>query len=302
MKATAESITAGVDLSGKTAIVTGSTSGIGREAARVLALRGATTVFACRNVSKGQKIVDELALPDEARARCLVRNCDLAALPTVRALVDAQQAPVDILLLNAGVFGGPFQLTADGLDYTYSSNYAGHFLLLHELGVRGLLSPSLRAIATLSENVRLNPFLRPDIEMLVDPTAKRHGRTASPNAKVLMLLAMLHLSRKAASIGLGGASFDSCDPGPTLTDNVNQVGPVLGAIAKAMAPILFKPVERGASVLVWAATSPELAGGSGRIFTSSLSPAKIPARWLEADGESCWRATEKKLGLSSWSV
>lgn len=302
----AESITATVDLRGQTALVTGASSGLGLELARVLLLRGARVHLAVRNVDKGRAVLAAASLPDEARARGSVLACDLADLASVRAALETLAAngqPIDRLALNAGVFGLPYRLTGDGLEYTFASNYAGHFLLLHGLLTRGLLPPDARVLATLSENVRLNPLLRADVEMLVDPERHRgrFGKNASPNAKVLMTLAMQRFGRVAATTPWAGVAFDGCDPGGTLTDNVNQLGPVLGAITRALAPMIFKPVGQGAAVMAWALTDPALPGAPPRIFKSGLTAVAIPGRWTDADrAEAAWLATEAKLGLSAW--
>jgi WW domain-containing oxidoreductase len=308
VKPTAESVSEGIDLTGKTAFVTGATSGLGREAARVLALRGARVIFPCRSELKGREVVAEIArLLPEAASRCEVHACDLASLRTVRGLLDRlenEERTIDLLMMNAGVFNLPYRLTEDGLEATYASNYGGHFMLLHGLLTRGLLARDARVVATLSEAVRLNPFLRADIPMLVDPEAhagRFSRRSASPEAKVLTTLALQRFSRVAPGTRYANVAFHGCDPGPTLTDNINQVGPVLGFLARATSSILFQPVEQGAALLVWVATSP--AGGlpSGRLFTRRLEEAPMPKRWTDPRvAEDAWRATEAKLGLPAF--
>ncbi len=306
MKPTAESVTTSLSLHDKTAIVTGASSGVGLELARVLALRGATVILACRNVDKGRSAIERAALPDEARPRCLVRACDLAVRASVDRFADelaTEGRAIDRVALNAGVFGLPYRLTGDGLEYTYASNYAGHFVLLHRLLTDGRLTAQARVLGTLSENVRLNPFIRADLPMLVDPAAhaQRFGSYASPNAKALLLLALQRCARRVAGTALAGVSFNACDPGATLTDNVNQLGKVGSALAKLFAPLLMQPVEQGAAVLAWALSEPSLDGKTGQYWKPSLQAAKIPKRFAdEATAEAAWRASEARLGLAPW--
>lgn len=309
MKQTAESVTAGLDLTGKTAIVTGATSGLGREAARVLALRGARVVAPCRDATKGQRVAAEIAasLPDGARGSVDPRACDLTSMAAVRRLVSSlaeEHTTVDIVLLNAGVFNLPFQLTDEGLERTFAANFAGHFVLFHAMLDQRVLSPDARVAATLSEAVRLNPFLRVDLEMLTNPRAheRRFSRhRASPDSKVLTTLALQHFSRVTAGTPFERVSFDGCDPGPTLTDNVNQGGPVLNALARVAGALVMKPVERGAAVLVWAVTHPAASGGSARLFTNELRDVGIPKRWRDAEvAERVWREAEERLGVERW--
>jgi WW domain-containing oxidoreductase len=305
-KPSAESLTQSFDLTGQTALVTGASSGLGLELTRVLLLGGARVHLAVRNVDKAHGALDAARLPAEARARANVLHCDLAALQTVRAaleVLDLEGRPIDRIALNAGVFGLPYRLTEDGLEYTFQSNYAGHFLLLHGLLVRGLLAQKARVVATLSENIRLNPFLKADLEMLVDPETHRDrfGKQASPNAKVLMTLAMQHFLRVAQGTPCESVSFDGCDPGGTLTDNVNQLGPVIGAIAKVLAPAIMKPVGQGAIALAWPLCAPTLPGASPRIFRANQDAVPIPKRWTDpALAARVWTETEQKLSLPAW--
>lgn len=314
MKSTAESVTAALDLLDRTYLVTGASSGVGLEAARVLALRGARVLFACRNVKKAEAVIAAAALPDGARARCVVEACDLASLASAHAMVDRLQearVAIDGVALNAGVFGMPYRLTDDGLEYTYASNYAGHFVLLHGLLQHRLLAPTGRVLATLSENVRMNPFLRADLPMLLAPEENRRkfGSYASPNAKVLMALALEHAITRTEGTVYTAARFDGCDPGGTLTDNVNQLGKVGGFFAKALAPLLFKPVEEGAAVIAWAmchpslSTSSEPADRAFRYYTPDLAKRALPTRWQKPElAAEVWAKSEAKLGTGSLSL
>jgi hypothetical protein len=140
--------------------------------------------------------------------------------------------------------------------------------------------------------------------MLEDPTVNRHRyqRTmSSPNSKVLLALMMTEFTRRIKSTTSPGVSFNSGDPGATLTDNVNQLGGVLGILSRALGPILFKSVEHGAAVLAWAATSPELSGTSGQCYSHDLKRMKLPAKCTNAESaRQAWDATESALKLKSW--
>ena len=306
MKPTATSVTEGIDLSGTTAIVTGSSSGLGRECARVLALRGAKVLLACRNPTKAEAVIRAFAdtIGADATKRCVVMPCDTASMRSVHAMTDAVVAgrqSVDFLFLNAGVFGLPYHLTEDGLEYTFAANYVGHFLMVHELARGRSLAAQARIVATMSEGAYRNPFSRLDLEMLAHaPEAERRFSklSASPNSKVLLALSMAELSRRVQGTSLAGVTFNAGEPGPTKTDNINQGGPVLRFFGRTLGPLFMKSVGEGSAVLLWAATSPDLAGQTGKLFGASFEEIRVPKRFADPRlAEGAWTKTEESLGL-----
>src|SRR3984893_6981525 len=123
------------DLNGRSVIVTGSNSGIGRAAARALADAGARVVLAVRDVDKGQAAA--ATMPGETD----VRRLDLASLASVRAFAASWQGDIDLLINNAGVMIPPLSRTADGFELQFGTNHLGHFaltnLLLPHVAVAG---------------------------------------------------------------------------------------------------------------------------------------------------------------------
>lgn len=311
MKRTGEDITAGLDLKERTALVTGASSGLGRECARVLALRGARVLLACRNAAKADAVVREFgdAIGREAAARCEVRACDTASMASVRALAGkilAERRPVDWVFLNAGVFGLPYQLTAEGFEYTCAANYVGHFLLVHTLASGGGLTPRGRLVATISDGAYRNPFSKVDLEMLAharDNASRFSGSMASPNSKVLLMLMLSEFARRTRDTALAAVTFNGVDPGTTKTDNVNQIGAVLRSAAKLFGGLVFKPVAEGVAPLLWAAISPQLAGQSGHLYSHAFEEvAKLPVKCRDPDlAAQAWRATEEALGLTPFA-
>jgi NAD(P)-dependent dehydrogenase (short-subunit alcohol dehydrogenase family) len=115
------------DQSGRTAIVTGANSGIGRAAATALAANGAHVVIAVRNLDKGREAAATMTGSVE------VRELDLASLESVRAFADAWDGPIDLLINNAGVMIPPLSKTADGFELQFGTNHLGHFALTNRL-------------------------------------------------------------------------------------------------------------------------------------------------------------------------
>jgi NAD(P)-dependent dehydrogenase (short-subunit alcohol dehydrogenase family) len=115
------------DMTGRTAIVTGANSGIGRAAARALAGAGARVVLAARDTTKGRDAA--ATMPGETE----VRELDLASLASVREFAAAWQGDLDLLINNAGVMAPPLSRTADGFELQFGTNHLGHFALTNLL-------------------------------------------------------------------------------------------------------------------------------------------------------------------------
>ncbi|HEV8459986.1 MAG TPA: SDR family NAD(P)-dependent oxidoreductase, partial [Gaiellaceae bacterium] len=130
------------DQSGRTAVVTGGSGGLGLETARALAARGATVIVACRDVAK---------VP--TRESFQVVRLDLASLASVREAAETIRATaprLDLLINNAGVMTIPFDLTADGFERTFATNHLGHFALTGLLLDRLLATPGSRVVTVSS--------------------------------------------------------------------------------------------------------------------------------------------------------
>ncbi|MDX6554058.1 MAG: hypothetical protein QOD86_253 [Miltoncostaeaceae bacterium] len=115
------------DLTGRTAVVTGANSGIGRAAARALAEAGARVVLAVRDPGRGR------AAAATMRGETEVRELDLASLASVRAFAAAWEGEIDLLINNAGVMAPPLRRTADGFELQLGTNHLGHFALANLL-------------------------------------------------------------------------------------------------------------------------------------------------------------------------
>jgi NAD(P)-dependent dehydrogenase (short-subunit alcohol dehydrogenase family) len=115
------------DQTGRTVIVTGANSGIGRAAATALAEKGARVVLAVRNTDKGNAAAADMSGETE------VRQLDLASLASVRAFADAWEGPIDLLINNAGIMVPPYSHTEDGFEMQFGTNHLGHFALTNLL-------------------------------------------------------------------------------------------------------------------------------------------------------------------------
>jgi NAD(P)-dependent dehydrogenase (short-subunit alcohol dehydrogenase family) len=115
------------DMTGKTVIVTGANSGIGRAAASALSAAGARVVLAVRNTDKGDAAASQMSGTTE------VRRLDLASLASVKEFAAGWEGPIDILINNAGIMIPPKSQTADGFEMQFGTNHLGHFALTNLL-------------------------------------------------------------------------------------------------------------------------------------------------------------------------
>ncbi|CAI9092262.1 OLC1v1027456C2 [Oldenlandia corymbosa var. corymbosa] len=128
---TAEEVTQGIDGSGLTAIITGATSGIGAETARVLALRGIHVVMGVRNMAAGKEVQESIRkqIPN---AKVDALELDLSSIASVAAFASNFKGlglPLNLLINNAGIMATPFVLSKDNIELQFATNHIGHFLL-----------------------------------------------------------------------------------------------------------------------------------------------------------------------------
>jgi NAD(P)-dependent dehydrogenase (short-subunit alcohol dehydrogenase family) len=136
------------DLSGKTAIVTGASSGIGRATAAALANAGARVVLAVRDRGRGEAAA--ATMPGTTEVRVL----DLASLDSVRLFAAAWQGEIDLLINNAGVMVPPLTRTADGFELQFGTNHLGHFALTNLLLPAMLLPNVTGRVVTVSSSAQ----------------------------------------------------------------------------------------------------------------------------------------------------
>lgn len=153
-RSTAEEVTVGIDLAGKTAVVTGCNSGIGFETMRVLALRGAEVIGAARSLETARAACAKV----KGKARPVA--CELTDFDSVARCADevaASASPIDILICNAGVMMLPKLEQVRGIEKQFATNHIGHFLLVERLLERVKAAPKGRIVLLSSEGHRYAP-------------------------------------------------------------------------------------------------------------------------------------------------
>lgn len=250
---------------GKTALVTGSNSGIGLETARWLAARGASVILGCRNEAKANAALAEIrrTVP-EARLEFL--QIDLSDLESVRIAAERVKTahPVlDLLCNNAGVMGHhSVQLTKQGFEMQFGTNHLGHYALTGRLFDVLKAAPAARVVAVSSVAHRTTRGLNLD-----DPAFERTRYwhfDAYGKSKLANLSFALELNRRARAAGL---ALKACAAHPgysatNITSGTNQTGSKLkDAIVGFGNSLLGMSPLQGALPTLYAATEPSLEGG-----------------------------------------
>ena len=276
---TAEQVTEGVDLSGKTALVTGVNSGIGAETMRVLALRGATVIGTARSEEKAAQAC--AACPGDT----LPLACELTDLASVRACVEAIGVrPLDIVIANAGIMALPTLEQVRGIEKQFATNHLGHFLLITSLLDNVQAAPAARiAIVSSAAHMRA-PKAGIDFDNLSGEQSYS-GWQAYGQSKLANVLFANELARRLDP----GVIVNSLHPGLIRTNlGRNMKGPLMLALGLVMLPFMIS-VPQGAATSCYVATSPEVAGITGRYFADCALAKSNPL------------ASERELAERLWS-
>ncbi len=287
------------DLTGKLHVITGGNSGIGFEAAKLLAARNADVVIACRDETKGRKALAKLV--NLGSGRCHLLSLDLADMAAIRAAAaEASErfGPVHALINNAGVMQTPKQTTADGFELQLGTNHLGHFLWT------ALMFPRLDAqegrVVTVASIV--HKFGRIDFDNLMmqrgyDPT-RSYAR-----AKLANLVFALELHRRLAAAGSPIKSV-ACHPGYSDTALQGKVtNPLFKLAYKVSNAVIAQPATRGAWPTALAAADPRAASGGyygptgffdarGPVGDSDVEPRALDA----GTGQRLWAVSEELVG------
>ena len=295
------------DLTGRTAVVTGANTGLGLQAALVLAGRGAHVVLACRNTAKAGRVAGQIAAASAGAGASVVR-LDLASQSSVRTAAEEIRARfprLDLLINNAGVMEVPYQRTEDGFELTLATNHLGPFALT------GLLLDRLAdgaRIVTVSSIGHLDG--------VVDADDLQSERSYDPDrgysqSKLANLLFTYELDRRLRSAGATVAAF-ACHPGVVYTDlfaNRSRLQQFL--LSPSMRVINFWAVQSarmGALPTLRAATDPSARGGEyfgprrdglrRRFYTGYPAVVESSARSHdEADQARLWKISQELTGV-----
>ncbi|KAL3650506.1 Short-chain dehydrogenase TIC 32, chloroplastic [Castilleja foliolosa] len=293
---TAEEVTDGIDAAGLTAIVTeitpcdgiltGASSGIGLETARVLALRGVHVVMGIRNKYAGEK-VKETIVNEIPAAKVDAMELDLSSLASVQKFASeftSSGRPLNLLINNAGVLMPPFELSKDNIELQFATNHLGHFLLAN------LLLDTMKKTARETRregrivNVTSEAHWYPYKEGIrFDRLNDREGYGKFAAYGQSKLANVLHANELARRLKEDGADVtaNSVHPGVIVTNIFRHLG-IFEGLLTTFGRLALKNVQQGASTTCYVALHPKLEGISGEYFADN-NLAKASAKAADKD-------------------
>lgn len=250
------------DLSGRTAVVTGASAGLGLETARVLASRGARTVLACRNPEKAARAAEQIRWAHPS-AELETVDLDLSSLASVREAAGELRSRcqrLDLLVNNAGVMNVPYERTEDGFELTLATNHLGHFALTGLVMERLLATRGSRVVTVSSEAHRRGVVRFDDLQS----EGGYRPSAAYGQSKLANLLFTYELDRRLRAAGAGTSAL-AAHPGVVATDLFRTSSwlerAVLSPRLRALNSRLVQSTEMGALPSLRAAVDPEARGG-----------------------------------------
>jgi NAD(P)-dependent dehydrogenase (short-subunit alcohol dehydrogenase family) len=249
------------DQHGRTAVVTGANSGIGFEAARVLAERGAAVVLACRDLDRAAAAAARIAAT-APQAQVSTLRLDLASLASVRTAAGQLRAAhprLDLLINNAGLMMPPYGRTEDGFELQLGTNHLGHFALTGLVLDLLLPVPGSRVVTVSSGGHR-----RGDMDFADLQSERGYHRVAAyGRSKLANLMFTYELQRRLAAAGAQTIAV-AAHPGGARTDLMRHSPWIRAALHPAFKPItswLVQEADMGALPTLRAAVDPAVRGG-----------------------------------------
>ncbi|XP_042408826.1 short-chain dehydrogenase TIC 32 B, chloroplastic-like [Zingiber officinale] len=267
---TAEQVTEGIDASGLTVIITGGSSGIGAETARVMALRGAHVIIGASNTEAANSVKQSI-LQSTPSARIDIIQLELSSQKSVRDFADkflSMNAPLNVLINNAGVMYCPFKLSEDGIEMQFATNHVGHFLLTN------LLLPKIKSTAdktgiegrvvNLSSAAHLTTYRGGIRFNKISDKAAYNDKLAYGQSKLANILHANELARRLKEEG-ANVTANSVHPGLIKT-NLGRHSTIFVAVLRATTCVLWKSIPQGAATTCYVALHPSMKGISGKYF------------------------------------
>jgi NAD(P)-dependent dehydrogenase (short-subunit alcohol dehydrogenase family) len=261
-QSTTDEVIAGIDLHGKTAVVTGASAGLGIETVRALAGAGARVVMVARDPARLETATNAVR-QQQPHAALETRQMDLADLASVRAAADdlRRRFPaIHLLINNAGVMACPFERTRDGFELQFGTNHLGHFLFSCLLAPALLAAAPARVVTLSSAGHKFGgiDFEDPNYRHRDYKKWQAYGQSKTANA-----LFSVALNERLSGRGV---TANAVHPGMIVTELGRHLDRSDIEILQSRAgeqQQQFKSIPAGAATSVWAATSPDLDGRGG---------------------------------------
>lgn len=292
---TASEVLAGLDLEGKTAIITGGHSGLGLESTKALTAAGIHVIVGARNTASAQKMLTNIP-------NVTVKELDLSDFESVKRFsnnIVGSKIRVDILICNAGIMACPETRVGSGWEAQFATNHIGHYVLTHLIW--DTLNPGARIVCVSSAGHHVSPIRWNDIHFTKEAYDKwvAYGQSKTANA-----LFALQLDEYGKEYNIRAFSLH---PGKIFTPLQRYLATeemiAAGWLDKEGKPAdpTFKTPEQGASTQVWSATSPKLIGLGG-LYCEDCEIAKPASAYTESFCGVCDYATNLVEAQKLWDL
>ncbi len=270
--------TSTIDLAGRTIVITGANTGIGRATAEILAARGVHVVLACRSQEKTAPVLAGIRAAGGSAEGIVLDLGDLDQVRQCAAGLLATDRPIHVLLNNAGL-AGTRGLTKSGFELAFGTNHVGHFLLTM------LLAPRLRATPT-SRIVNVSSKAHYEAKGIDFEAVRTTTRsiTGLPEYQVSKLANVLFTKELARRLGPSGVYSYSLHPGVVASDVWRRIPWPFGALLK----LLMITNEQGAQTSVYCAASPDVEGHDGRYYDTCREKKPNPLAEDAALARTLW--------------
>ncbi|CAK8579390.1 unnamed protein product [Lathyrus sativus] len=291
-KSTAEQVTEPRgELRSITAIITGGTSGIGAETARVLASRGARVILPARSIKNAEETRDRI-VTECPEAEIIVMKLDLSSLNSVTNFVTRFHSlgfPLHLLINNAGKFAEKHAISEDGIEMTFATNYLGHFLLTKLLMKTMVETAETTGIQGRIVNVTsaIHKWFTDDVISYLALISHNKSHFDATRAYTLSKLAnVLHTTELATRLKQMDANVtvNCLHPGVVRTRLTRERDGFLTDLVFFLASKLLKTLPQAAATTCYVATHPRLFNVSGKYFMdcNEVSSSKLGSNSIEA--------------------
>lgn len=302
-KSTAEDVTAGCSLDSLTAIITGATSGIGAETARVLAKRGARLIIPARNLKAAEDVKSSIQ-KEIHTAEIILMELDLSSFASIKRFAtdfESRGLPLNILINNAGKFCQQFQISQDGFEMSFATNYLGHFLLTKllldkmiqtakETGIQGRIINVSSYVHTWVGKEEIGKF-----GQLNDPKSYDATR-AYAQSKLANILHTKELALRLEKMK-ADVTANSLHPGTVKTRLTRERDGFITDLVFFLASKLLKSIPQAASTTCYVAAHPKLKDNSGKFFVD-CNEASASGLANDPDiAQELWRNSEAMIEL-----
>ena len=279
-------------MTGKTGLITGGNSGIGKATALGLARMGATVVIVARSKEKGEAALAEI-IAKSGNRNVELMLADMSSQDSIRRLAsdfEARHQKLHLLVNNAGVYLTRRIATVDGLESTFATNHLGPFLLTN------LLLDLLKAsVPSRIVNVTSDAHNGAKVNFEDLQGEKRFsGWQAYGQSKLAMILFTHELAKRLEGTGV---TVNSAHPGVVRTNFAKNNGLVTFGF-RLMRPFFTSP-ETAAKRILYVATSPDLDGVTGKYFTKMREAKSSQESYDDESAERLWQISEQLTKLST---